>query len=106
MLKGPKSENLGAAVAGSSGKVQNLSIRNPGSVSVTAGTASVSGPFTPTADACSGQTLAPKGKCEISLEFTPQTGASGKQSGQLSLPYTYGRNSGTYSAALSGTVKK
>jgi len=102
-LKGPKSETLGTAAAGSIGKAKTSTISNPGSVSVTVDTASLSGPFTIVTDTCA--TLAPEGKCEISLEFTPPAGATGPQSGQLSLPYTYGSNSGTYRAALSGTAK-
>lgn len=105
-LSGPKSENLGSAAAGSSGKALKLSISNPSTVSVTTGTAAITeGPFQISTDECSGKTLPPKGKCPISVQFAPPSGAIGKQKGQISLPYSYGSNPGTYNAALSGVVK-
>jgi hypothetical protein len=104
-LRGSTAENLGTATAGSTGKEKNLSLSNPTTVSVTAGAVSITGPFMKTADGCSGKQIAPKGRCEISLEFAPPVGATGNLSGGLSLPYSYGANMGTYSASLSGRIK-
>lgn len=104
-LAGASSENLGTAGAGSKGKPKNLSINNPATVSVVIGAVSITGPFMKTADSCSGKEIAPKGKCEISLEFAPPDGATGNLSGRLSLPYSYGANMGTYGALLSGRIK-
>ena len=74
-----------------------------GNVPALGGTDPVS--FKTAGDQCSGQALAPTGKCGIGVEFAPPGNASGTQSATLTISFTYGANQGNVSASLSGKVK-
>jgi uncharacterized repeat protein (TIGR03803 family) len=108
-LKAPKSASFPPVSAGNTGSAKNLVISNPSTVMVTFGTAALSGTdpgsFKFAGDYCSGQPLAPKGKCGIGVEFAPPGNASGSQSATLSISFTYGANQGNVAASLSGKVK-
>ncbi len=77
-------------------------------MSVSLGTTNISGndpgAFTKTANTCT-DTLAAKGNCTITMEFTTGSGATGAQSATVGLSYTYGANTGAVSIPISGTVK-
>lgn len=108
-LKAPKSNSLPPVSAGSVSKPKNIVFSNPSTVTVTLGAAALGGSnpgsFQIAGDQCSGQALAPKGKCGIAVESAPPGNASGTQSATLSIGYTYGGNSGNVSTNLSGKVK-
>jgi len=108
-LKAPKSLSLPPQSAGSIGRPKSVVILNPSTVPVTFGSAVVGGSdpgaFQIANDQCSGQALAPKGKCGVGIGFAPTGNAVGTQSATLSLGFTYGANNGDVSANLSGKVK-
>ncbi len=107
-LKAPSKETFSPVAAGAIGKSKKIKISNPATVSVSLGTTGISGDdptaFTITANTCTG-TLAAKGNCTITMEFTPKTGATGAQSATAGFSYTYGANTGAVSIPISGTVK-
>ncbi|MGA8791861.1 choice-of-anchor D domain-containing protein [Candidatus Binatus sp.] len=108
-LKAPKSESFTAVDAGVTGKAKNIELSNSSTVPVTLKTAALGAPdpgsFTIASDGCSGQVLAPKGKCTVAVEFAPPGSASGTQTSTLSFGFTYGANSGSVSTALKSKVK-
>ncbi len=109
-LKAPKSESFSAVAAGSTtGKPKNIEISNSSTVPVTLETAALGAPdpgsFTITSDECSGELIAPKGKCPVAIKFTPPGAASGAQTSTLSFGFTYGANTGNVSTALKSKVK-
>ena len=108
-LKAPKSESFTAVDAGVTGKAKNIELSNSSTVPVTLETAALGAPdpgsFTISSDGCSGQVLAPKGKCTVAVEFAPPGTASGAQTSTLSFGFTYGANSGSVSTALKSKVK-
>lgn len=108
-LTAPKSQSFAAVDAGAVGKPVSIALSNSSTVTVTLGTATLGVPdaasFTITSDGCSGQPLAPKGKCEVAVEFAPPAMASGAQTSTLSFGFTYGANNGGVSTALKGNVK-
>ena len=108
-LKAPKSESFTAVDAGVTGKAKNIELSNSSTVPVTLETAALGAPdpgsFTIASDGCSGQVLAPKGKCTVAVEFAPPGSASGAQTSTLSFGFTYGANSGSVSTALKSKVK-
>ncbi|MGA7618510.1 NHL repeat-containing protein [Candidatus Binatus sp.] len=108
-LKAPKSESFTAVDAGVTGKAKNIELSNSSTVPVTLETAALGAPdpgsFTIASDGCSGQVLAPKGKCAVAVEFAPPGTASGTQTSTLSFGFTYGANSGSVSTALKSKVK-
>jgi hypothetical protein len=108
-LKAPKSESFTAVDAGVTGKAKNIELSNSSTVPVTLETAALGAPdpgsFTISSDGCSGQVLAPKGKCTVAVEFAPPGSASGTQTSTLSFGFTYGANSGSVSTALKSKVK-
>ena len=105
----PKLRGLGAATAGTLGKSSTLAIRNPSTVPVTFATAMLGGTnpdsFSITSDNCSSEALAAKDRCDVVVQFSPGMAASGKQTGTLSLGYTYGSNAGNVSINLQGIAK-
>ncbi len=107
-LKAPSQEKFSPVAAGGTGKPKAIKISNPATVSVSLGTTNISGndpgAFTKTANTCT-DTLAAKGNCTITMEFTPGSGATGAQSATVGLSYTYGANTGAVSIPISGTVK-
>ena len=107
-LKAPSKETFSPVAAGVTGKSKNIKISNPATVSVSLGATSIGGndptAFTITANTCMGP-LAAKGKCTLTMEFTPKSGATGAQSATVGLSYTYGANDGNVSISISGTVK-
>ena len=103
-LSAPKSKNLPGAQAGQIGKAVNITISNKSKVAISVGTPLTLINSTITADACSGQSLAPKAKCVVTVEFSPLFGTSGKLTDSLSYSYTYGANTGRVSTALTGTA--
>jgi len=107
-LKAPSKETLSSVAAGGTGKPKAIKISNPATVSVTLGITSIGGSdptaFTITANTCTG-TLAAKGNCTITMEFTPGSGATGAQSAKVGFSYTYGANTGVVSIPISGKVK-
>jgi uncharacterized repeat protein (TIGR03803 family) len=108
-LKAPKSASFPPTSPDSASKSKNIVFSNPSTVTVTFGTAVFGGSdpssFRFAGDQCSGQPLAPKGKCSVGVEFAPPGNASGTQNATLSLGYTYGANNGIASVSLSGKVK-
>jgi len=107
-LKAPSKETFSPVAAGGTGKPKAIKISNPATVSVSLDPTSIgsSDPtaFTKTANTCTG-TLASKGNCTITMEFTPKSGATGAQSATVGFSYTYGANAGVVSIPISGTVK-
>jgi hypothetical protein len=107
-LKAPSKEKFSSVAVGGTSKADKIKISNPASVSVSLGATSVGGidptAFTISANGCTG-TLAAKGNCTITMEFTPKSGASGGQSATVGFSYTYGTNDGSVSIPISGTVK-
>ncbi|MGO9697393.1 MAG: NHL repeat-containing protein [Mycobacterium sp.] len=105
-LKAPSKQKFSSVVAGGTGKPAKLKISNPATVKL--GTTIVGGSdpadFTIASNTCTG-TLSGKGRCTITMEFTPKTGATGTQSATVGFSYTYGANGGDVSISLSGTVK-
>ena len=60
---------------GTTSAAKNVTVTNPNSSSVQINTATASGDFSLSSDACSGTTLAPSANCVVSVVFTPtQTG--------------------------------
>ena len=107
-LKAPSKETFSPVAAGGTGKSKKIKISNPTTVSVSAGATVIGGndpsAFTITFNSCPG-TIAAKGFCTITMEFTPGSGATGAQSATLGFSYTYGANAGNVSIPISGTVK-
>ncbi len=107
-LKAPSKETFSPVAAGSTGKSKKIKLSNPATVSVSLGATSIGGidpsAFTITDNGCTG-TLAAKGNCTITMEFTPKSGATGAQSATVGFSYTYGANAGAVSIPISGTVK-
>jgi hypothetical protein len=107
-LKAASKETFSPVAAGAIGKSKAIKISNPATVSVSLGATSIAGDdpssFTITANSCTG-TLAAKGNCTITMEFTPGSGATGAQSATVGFSYTYGANGGSVSIPISGTVK-
>ena len=107
-LKAPSKETFSPVAAGTPGKPKPIKISNPATVSVGLGTTSLAGDdptsFTISENGCTG-TLTAKGNCTITMEFTPQIGATGAQSATVGLSYTYGANTGSVSLPISGKVK-
>jgi hypothetical protein len=107
-LKGPSKVTFSSVAAGGTGTPKKIKISNPATVSVSLGATSVFGidptAFTITANGCTG-TLAAKGNCTITMEFTPGTHATGAQSATVGSDYTYGANAGVVSVPISGNVK-
>ena len=108
-LKAPKSESFTAVDAGVTGKAKNIELSNSSTVPVTLEAAALGAPdpgsFTIAGDGCSGQVLAPKGKCTVAVEFAPPGTASGAQTSTLSFGFTYGANRGSVATALKSKVK-
>jgi len=107
-LKGPSKVTFSSVAAGGTGTPKKIKISNPATVSVSLGATSVFGidptAFTITANGCTG-TLAAKGNCTITMEFTPGAHATGAQSATVGSDYTYGANAGVVLVPISGTVK-
>ncbi len=107
-LTGPSKVTFSSVAAGGTGTPKKIKISNPATVSVSLGATSVFGidptAFTITANGCTG-TLAAKGNCTITMEFTPGAHATGAQSATVGSDYTYGANAGVVSVPISGTVK-
>jgi hypothetical protein len=107
-LKAPSKETFSPVPAGGMGKAKKIKISNPATVSVSLGATSIGGSdptaFTISANSCAG-TLAAKGNCTITMEFTPGASATGAQSATVGFSYTYGANDGNVSIPISGTVK-
>ena len=95
--------------AGGMGKAKNIELSNSSTVSVTLETAALGAPdpgsFTISSHGCSGEVLAPKGKCTVAVQFAPPGTASGAQTSTLSFGFTYGANSGKRSTAFKSKVK-
>ncbi len=108
-LKAPKSAGLSSVAAGAVSKAKNIEISNSSAVTLTLATATLggtdAGSFKISSDACSGKTLAAKGKCAIAVEFAPPGNATGTQTATLSLGFSYGANSGSASTSLKAKVK-
>ncbi len=107
-LKAPSKETFSPVAAGGTGKPKAIKISNPATVNLGLGVTSIADTdptaFTITANTCTG-TLAAKGNCTITMEFTPGSGATGAQSATVGFSYTYGANTGVVSIPISGTVK-
>jgi len=107
-LRKPATVVFAPVAPGSLGRAKPVTILNPSATAtVVLSAAALTGPYTPTIDTCSGATLAPHGRCAISLEFSPPSGSTLKQSmpGSLNFDYTYGSNPGSAPVTLTGTVK-
>ena len=107
-LKAPSKEKFSPVAAGGTGKSKKIKISNPATVSLSLGTTIVGGidptAFTIAGNGCTG-TLAAKGNCTITMEFTPGSAATGEQSATVGFSYTYGVNAGAVSIPISGSVK-
>ncbi len=107
-LKPPSRDTFSPVAAGATGKAKKIKFSNPATVSVNLGATSVGGSdptaFTITDNGCTGA-LPAKANCTITIEFTPETGATGAQSATVGFSYTYGANNGNVSVPISGTVK-
>jgi hypothetical protein len=77
----PSSLSFGTVNVGATSSAQSVTVKNPGSGSVSISSVSVSGPFGQT-NAC-GTSLAAGASCTVSVTFTPT--ASGSASGSLSV---------------------
>lgn len=107
-LRKPATVVFAPVAAGTLGKAKPVSIMNPSATaSVVLSAAALSGPYAPSTDTCSGATLAPHGRCAISLEFSPPPGSIAKMTmpGSLNFDYTYGSNPGSAPVTLTGTVR-
>jgi hypothetical protein len=107
-LKMPATVGFAPQTAGTSSNAKPVSIINlSATASVVLSACQLSGPYSPGTDNCSNKTLAPHGRCSISLEFSPLSGTASKspEPGSLNFDYTYGSNLGSATTTLSGTVK-
>jgi subtilase family serine protease len=110
VLRKPATVAFPPQVAGTPSKAKLVSIMNPSrTATVVLSAAQLSDPFTPApgTDTCSNATLAPHGRCSISLVFTPPNGTASKTSmpGSLTFDYTYGSNPSSATVTLKGTVR-
>jgi hypothetical protein len=93
--------SFGEIVAGQLSPVQTISLSNTGDLPLTNIAITVSGPFTET-DTCDGQLAAnwPNSSCAISVQFAPNAGQLGSQTGTLTVTDALR----TQTVALSGTA--
>ena len=106
-VRAPVTLRFPPVAAGSSGPARVVTIINMSrTASVVLGTASLGGPFTPTSDSCASATLAPHGRCTISLSFNaPNDPSKTPESGSLGFGFNYGANSGSTTTTLSAMVR-
>jgi uncharacterized repeat protein (TIGR03803 family) len=69
----PSTMNFGNVDATATSKPKKMSLSNTGTASAQITQVSASPPWVISTDACSGQIIAPKKKCELGLEFAPVT---------------------------------
>lgn len=94
----PGTLKFGAVLVGSTSAAQDVTVGNAGDSPLTVKSATASGPFAVSDDACSGAgAIAPGGTCQIAVVFAPSD--SGAASGSL----TISSDGGTATVALSGT---
>jgi hypothetical protein len=101
-LKASGKVKLGTVTAGSSGAPRTITVTNPSSVSVNTSNLVLNGPFVMMNDGCSGQPIPSNGMCTFQAEFAPPQGSSGKMTGSVVVPYSYGSNAGQTTINLSG----
>jgi hypothetical protein len=107
-LRMPAKVAFAPQAAGTSSKARPVSIINlSATASVVLSASQLSGPYSQGTDSCSNKTLAPHGRCAISVMFTPPNGTASKtpMTGGVTFDYTYGSNPGSATTTLSGTVK-
>ncbi len=108
-LKVPASVVFAPVAARSTGASKRITISNRSkAATIQMGIAHLGGPFVVASDTCSNQSIGPKGKCVIGLQFQAPPGATSKSKipGTLSLGFTYGTNDGAApTIALTGKVK-
>ena len=99
----PAPQALGSVVVGQSGAATTFTVRNTGGVPSGVMTIALTGPangqFQSSADACTGQTLAPGAACTVAVAFAPQS--PGPKTAVLTVSATPG---GSASAGLTGTA--
>jgi len=110
VVKGPARVAFPLQAAGTTGSSRTVSLSNfSRTASVTFGsTPTLTGPFVIASDTCSSQTIGPRGRCMVGLEFSPPGGTPSRTplTGTLSLGFMFGSNSGTTAnVPLSGRVK-
>jgi hypothetical protein len=88
--------DFGGVTVGANGS-RSITLTNTGTRDLHVGAASVSGPFTITANGCAGATLAPGASCVVTLAFTPSA------AGAFAAALTVDSDGGSQSAALTGT---
>jgi uncharacterized repeat protein (TIGR01451 family) len=94
----PGSLQFGSVLVGTTSAPQTVTVGNAGDSPLTVASASTSGPFAVSNDACSGAgPIAPGGTCQIAVVFAPT--ATGPASGTL----TVSSDGGTAKVALSGS---
>lgn len=107
-LRTPAKVAFAPQTAGTSSNAKPVSIINlSATASVVLSACQLSGPYSPGTDTCSNATLAPHGRCSVSLKFAPLSDTASKtpEPGSLNFDYTYGSNPGSATTTLSGTVK-
>jgi uncharacterized repeat protein (TIGR01451 family) len=94
----PGSLQFGSVLVGTTSAPQTVTVANAGDSPLTVASASTSGPFAVSNDACSGAgPIGPGGTCQIAVVFAPT--ATGPASGTL----TVSSDGGTAKVALSGS---
>jgi len=93
----PTSLVFTATAIGTTSAVQNITLANTGSSTLTTQPFTITGDFALSADTCSGKPLNPTYSCTLSIVFTPA--AAGQRSGVL----TVSDGTETHTAALTGT---
>jgi Transmembrane protein 131-like N-terminal len=96
----PLSTVFGPTTIGATSKPQNITISNVGGVTAALGMPVVTGDFAIAANTC-GTTLASQVGCTVAIVFTPT--ASGTRTGSFSITDSEGTQTGTQTAALTGT---
>ncbi|HLI81889.1 MAG TPA: S53 family peptidase [Candidatus Binataceae bacterium] len=109
-VKGPARFAFPVVAAGATSVTKSVLITNESrTATVTMGAMpTIVGDFNLASDTCSNQSIGPRGRCAIGLQFAPPIGSTSKSTlmGTLSLSFTYGSNPGTVpSIALSGRVR-
>jgi hypothetical protein len=84
----------------------SITIANESTQTVTIGTPGALTNSMITADSCGGQTLAPRARCTVMIEFAPSADAGRTLSDSLTYPFSYGADNAQLTVALSGTVAR
>jgi len=91
--------DFGSITVGSSSAVQTLSVSNDGAADLHITSVNVTGDFVPSADTCSGATVAANSACSVGIVFTPSAG--GTRSGSITIASD--SNPAASAANVSGT---